>query len=411
MMRKLKLTKVIASLLVAASVLALNPTGASAQWRQDNKGWWYTDGDSWYTGWKQIDGKWYYFYPSGYMAKEIMIQGYYLNSSGVWSELTTSGNLMFDKSTGTIVKYNDDKCTTSLVIPSEIDGVQVKRIGEKVFEDSKLESITMPNGVTSIGDFAFAGCVNLTSIIIPNGVTSIGVCAFESCNSATDITIPSSVTSIGSLAFHLCESTFHVESERTKQLLLKGGINESNIILNGQSSAVNQNASANINNVSTNVNENGNEQIVTFSDKKLERRVRYKINKPTGDLYESDVEKITSLDVPDKQIEDISGIETLSNLKELYLTGTNVSDISKLKGLTNLQQLSLTGTNVRDISALKELTNLKRLDLAFTEIKDISDLKGLINLQELELTAVKISDTDKKTLENALPNCKINFSN
>ncbi|EHI98770.1 cell wall binding repeat-containing protein [Clostridium sp. DL-VIII] len=364
-MRKLKLIKVIGSLLIATSVLALNPIGASAEWRQDSNGWWYADGDSWYTGWKQIDGKWYYFYPSGYMAKDIMIQGYYLNSSGVWSELTTSGNLKFDKSTRTIVKYTNDKSTTSLVIPSEIDGVQVKRIGEKVFEDSKLESITIPNGVTSIGDFAFAGCVNLTSIIIPNGVTSIGVCAFENCNSATDITIPSSVTSIGWCAFHLCESTFHVESERTKQLLLKCDVNESEIILNGQSSAVNQNASANINNVSTKVNENGNEQIVTFSDKKLERRVRYKINKLTGDLYKSDVEKITSLVVPDEQIEDISGIENLSNLKELYLTGTNVSDISKLKGLTNLQKL--------------------------------------------ELTAVKISDTDKKALENALPNCKINF--
>lgn len=409
MMRKLKLTKVIASSLVAASVLALNPIGASAEWRQDSKGWWYTDGDSWYTGWKQVDGKWYYFYPSGYMAKERIIQGYYLNSSGVWSELTTSGNLKFDKSTGTIVEYTNDKSTTSLVIPSEIDGVQVKRIGEKVFEDSKLESITMPNGVTSIGDFAFDRCGNLTSIVIPNGVTSIGICAFQNCSSATDITIPSSVTSIERYAFHLCESTFHVESERTKQLLLKCNINESNIILNGQSSAVNQNASANINNVSTKVNENGNEQIVTFSDKKLERRVRYKINKSTGDLYKSDVEKITSLVVPDKQIEDISGIENLSNLKELYLTGTNISDISKLKGLTNLQLLCLTGTNISDISALKELTNLKTLDLAFTKINDISDLKGLTNLQKLELTAVKISDIDKKVLENALPNCKINF--
>ena len=53
-MKKLKLTKVIASLLVVASVLALKPIGASASWRQDSKGWWYTI-DSSATGWMKID--------------------------------------------------------------------------------------------------------------------------------------------------------------------------------------------------------------------------------------------------------------------------------------------------------------------------------------------------------------------
>ena len=38
-MKKLKLTKVIAITLVAASVLALNPIGANAEWKQDAKGW------------------------------------------------------------------------------------------------------------------------------------------------------------------------------------------------------------------------------------------------------------------------------------------------------------------------------------------------------------------------------------
>lgn len=152
-------------------------------------------------------------------------------------------------------------------------------------------------------------------------------------------------------------------------------------------------------------------QNVAFADSKLKWQVKWTVHKPVGFLYKSDVEKITSLVVPDERLEDISGIENLSNLKELYLTGTNVSDISKLKGLTNLQLLCLTGTNVSDISELKELTNLKTLDLAFTKINDISDLKGFTNLQKLELTAVKISDTDKKALDNALPNCEINFGN
>ena len=48
----------------------------------------------------------------------------------------------------------------------------------------------IPEGVTSIGYFAFSGCSNLTSITIPEGVTSIGYGAFENCSSLTSITIP-----------------------------------------------------------------------------------------------------------------------------------------------------------------------------------------------------------------------------
>ena len=59
----------------------------------------------------------------------------------------------------------------------------------------------IPNSVTSIGDYAFNGCV-MSSITIPNSVTSIGNSAFQSCSSLSSITIPNSVTSIGSSAFY-----------------------------------------------------------------------------------------------------------------------------------------------------------------------------------------------------------------
>ncbi len=92
-MKKLKLTKVIASSLVVASVLALNPIGASAEWKQDSKGWWNTEGSSYSIGWKQIDGKWYYFNSDGYMAHDTAIDGYYLNSNGAYvSNNSTSNN-------------------------------------------------------------------------------------------------------------------------------------------------------------------------------------------------------------------------------------------------------------------------------------------------------------------------------
>ena len=66
--------------------------------------------------------------------------------------------------------------------------------------------ITIPNSVTSIGDWAFRGCYSLTSITIPNSVTSIGDGAFNSCSSITSITIPNSVTSIGRYAFAGCSA-------------------------------------------------------------------------------------------------------------------------------------------------------------------------------------------------------------
>ena len=69
---------------------------------------------------------------------------------------------------------------------------------------SGLESVTLCDGVTGIGDYAFYGCSGLTGISLPNGVQNIGNYAFYNCTGLTGITIPDGVTAIGNYAFYNC---------------------------------------------------------------------------------------------------------------------------------------------------------------------------------------------------------------
>ena len=64
-------------------------------------------------------------------------------------------------------------------------------------EQQQIKKVELPDGLTSIGNYAFFSCYNLTSIIIPESVISIGKYAFFRCTRLTDITMSPNITSIG----------------------------------------------------------------------------------------------------------------------------------------------------------------------------------------------------------------------
>lgn len=70
-----------------------------------------------------------------------------------------------------------------------------------------IQSVQFSGNITTIGNYAFYECSNLTEIVIPDSITSIETCAFECCSGLTEIVIPASVTTINNWAFRWCNLT------------------------------------------------------------------------------------------------------------------------------------------------------------------------------------------------------------
>ena len=81
-----------------------------------------------------------------------------------------------------------------------------KPTGYYKMDETNIENITLPEGITSIGQWAFYKCVNLKSVTIPDSVTSISSWAFYNCSSLESLTIPDSVKVIGNETFYNCKS-------------------------------------------------------------------------------------------------------------------------------------------------------------------------------------------------------------
>ncbi len=118
--------------------------------------------------------------------------------------------VMNDGGGATVIELEDDSVTT-LVVPETLGGVSVTAIGDQAFQGGKFTSVSLPDSITSIGDYAFSSCGELTGIVLPSSLQSIGEYTFAFCDALESISIPQGVDTVSENAFADCNALSVVE--------------------------------------------------------------------------------------------------------------------------------------------------------------------------------------------------------
>ena len=126
---------------------------------------------------------------------------YYFTGFGMDVVPTTETSGMCGRRVGW--EYNVETGELLLTGKGKMSGSEATDYGWDKYR-GEIEKITISDGITEIGDYAFANCDIMISASIPDSVKSINTAAFLMCESAEEIVIPESVTAIGDYAFSEC---------------------------------------------------------------------------------------------------------------------------------------------------------------------------------------------------------------
>jgi Leucine-rich repeat (LRR) protein len=141
--------------------------------------------------------------------------------------------------------------------------------------------------------------------------------------------------------------------------------------------------------------------IDSIPDAALRALIRETLNRPYGDIALTELVDVRRLRGHYRGIQDISGLQYMTNLSELDLTGNSVSDLTPLAALyaategAKLHHVYLAENLITDITPLAGMTRLETLDLTANQIQDVTPLYreyGLYGLTWLSLAGNQIQD-------------------
>lgn len=149
---------------------------------------------------------------AGYLPEvnKLIIEGE-LNADD-WSKMKDMTNLTEIDLSGALIDEIPDGAFSGrwaldkVVLPSTL-----RTIGSRAFYETRLTSIDIPKGVTSIKDYAFYNSQKLEKADLPDSLTSIGEYAFNRCFSLQSVKIPAKLTTVSRSAFQSCRSLANLE--------------------------------------------------------------------------------------------------------------------------------------------------------------------------------------------------------
>ena len=134
-------------------------------------------------------------------------------------------------------------------------------------------------------------------------------------------------------------------------------------------------------------------KVVSIPDPNLKRAIRSQLGLASGDtLTDRAMKKLGSLNVDDRKIKNIAGLEYATQLRKLSLGRNQIKNYAPLARLPKLKTLNLWANNISDLNVLSPMPQLEFLDLNWNQISDLSPLAEFTSLKGLWLQGNKLTD-------------------
>ncbi len=170
--------------------------------------------------------------------------------------------------------------------------------------------------------------------------------------------------------------------------------------------------------ISATVNKEEVARTMSFEDRNLYEAIKECLGKNILEYNDSNMEikcinvnSITDLDLSDREIQNINGIENFTELTSICLNNNQITDIDILWQMENLESINVNKNHLETLGNIEKNSKIKYLYISNNLLEDISQLENLDNLEYLEISHNRISNIDFIENLNNLQTIDLQYNN